>query len=187
LQLPQQAKVIMHVGRFTSQKNHAFLIDLFKYIHNYDNSILLCLAGDGELRQEVERKVEELGLRNSVRFLGVRKDIPQLLLSIAHVFVFPSLHEGAPVSVIEAQAAGVSCVISDRIPEIMIVVDSLVTRLSLDDSKGIWRNAVLAAMEKPKLDHDLVLSQIENSMFNIRQNAKTLSRIYFGNNSTRYL
>jgi hypothetical protein len=69
----------------------------------------------------------------------------------------------------------------------MIVVDSLVTRLSLDDSKGIWRNAVLAAMEKPKLDHDLVLSQIENSMFNIRQNAKTLSRIYFGNNSTRYL
>ena len=181
LQLPHEAKVIMHAGRFIAVKNHTFLIDLFKDIHEQNNTTILCLAGDGELRPKMEKKVEELGLQNSVRFLGVRKDIPQLLRSIAHAFVFPSLYEGLGVSVIEAQAAGVPCVISDGIPEIAVVIDSLVTRLSLDESTETWRNAVFKALEKPKFDHCRALLQIENSIFNIRQNVKILERVYLGN------
>jgi len=178
LQLFQQDKVIMHVGRFTSQKNHAFLIELFKDIHDHNNTTILCLAGEGELRQEIEIKAKDLGLQNCVRFLGIRRDIPQLLRLIAHVFVFPSLYEGLGVSVIEAQAAGVPCVISDRIPEIAIVVESLVTRISLDESIEVWRNAVLEALGKPKFDPNRALLQIENSDFNVKHNARTLENIY---------
>ena len=72
------------------------------------------LVGDGPLRNEIEQKAKELHIENEVLFLGIRSDINRLLQAF-DVFVFPSLHEGLPVSLIEAQGSGLPCIISDQI------------------------------------------------------------------------
>jgi glycosyltransferase involved in cell wall biosynthesis len=106
--------VIGHVGRFTKQKNHKFLIEVFaEFVKRRPDSTLL-LCGDGVLRKEMEKRVNELNIQNKVKFLGVRGDINQLLQAF-DLFLFPSLHEGLPVTLIEAQAAGIPCFISDEI------------------------------------------------------------------------
>lgn len=103
--------VIGHVGRFVDVKNHTYLIDVFSKMHKRDKNAVLYLVGDGPLRPDMENKVRKLGLENSVYFLGVRKDIANLM-QMFDVFVLPSLYEGLPVTLIEAQTAALPCVCS---------------------------------------------------------------------------
>lgn len=128
--------VVGHVGRFNQQKNHAFLIDVFQELHNRNPQARLVLVGKGELEQAVRQKVCALGLEEYVIFTGVRQDIPQLL-SAFDVFLFPSLYEGMPNTVIEAQATGLPCVISDTITKEVKVTD-LVCECSLNQSPKYW-------------------------------------------------
>jgi len=123
--------VLGHVGSFSIAKNHDFLIDVFKKVHNKNKQAVLLLIGDGFLRSSIEEKVKELGLSGSVIFTGIRSDISDLLQAV-DLFVFPSLFEGLPVSVIEAQAAGLPCLISDTITE-EVIVTNLVESLSIDE------------------------------------------------------
>ncbi|MEI4828906.1 glycosyltransferase family 1 protein [Bacillus sp. FJAT-53711] len=136
LQLHQDTFVVGHVGRFTHQKNHSFLIDIFAQLINLKPNSILLLAGDGPLRLEIEKKVEELNLRNNVKFLGIRSDIEKLLQAF-DVFVFPSVHEGLPVTLIEAQGAGLPCMISDAITQEVDMGMNLIERFPLTDKK-IW-------------------------------------------------
>jgi len=106
--------VVGHIGRFNHQKNHSFLIDIFKELLRTVPNAVLILAGDGPLRSVIEEKVKHLNLENKVQFLGIRSDV-EFLLQAFDVFVFPSLHEGLPITLIEAQASGLPCVISDVI------------------------------------------------------------------------
>ena len=106
--------VVGHVGRFVYQKNHRFLIDVFKQIQGADPTAALLLIGDGELMQEVRDRVREYGLDESVIFLGNRRDVHELYQAM-DVFALPSHYEGLPVSAVEAQASGLPCVLSDRI------------------------------------------------------------------------
>ncbi len=106
--------VVGHVGRFSHPKNHAFLLEIFAELAKVKPDSVLLLAGDGPLRSDMEKKAEKLNLGNRVRFLGVRSDINRLLQAF-DVFVFPSIYEGLPVTLIEAQSAGLPCVISDVI------------------------------------------------------------------------
>lgn len=114
LQIAGDTFVVGHVGRFAAQKNHALLLDVFKQFQAEVPGSLLLLAGDGPLREEMERRAQAMGLAERIRFLGVRSDIERLLQAF-DVFVFPSLHEGLPVTIIEAQGSGLPCVLSDRI------------------------------------------------------------------------
>ena len=107
-------KIIGHVGRFMEQKNHIFLIDVFNEIHKKDKDTVLMLVGKGELEEKIKAHISELNLDGSVFFAGVRSDIPHLM-SAMDVFVMPSFFEGMPNTVIEAQATGLPCVISDTI------------------------------------------------------------------------
>lgn len=106
--------VVGHVGRFNQQKNHAFLLDVFCELHKKRPASRLVLVGQGELEEQIRQKAHSLGIAPYVVFTGVRKDVPQLM-SAFDVFVFPSLYEGMPNTVIEAQATGLPCVISDTI------------------------------------------------------------------------
>ena len=108
--------VIGHVGRFCSQKNHAFLIDLFKRYHQKHTDSVLLLAGTGELQSKIQRKVNELGLTGHVKFLGIRNDVHRLYQAM-DCFILPSLYEGLPVVGIEAQASGVKCLFSNAITD----------------------------------------------------------------------
>ena len=112
--------VLGHVGRFFPQKNHTFLIDIFAEVHKRHPNSVLWLVGGGELndalKNQIKAKVDDFGLSDAVEFLGVRGDVNRLLQGMDS-FILPSLYEGLPVTMIEAQASGLPCTISDRVPE----------------------------------------------------------------------
>ncbi|MFC0216469.1 glycosyltransferase family 1 protein [Paenibacillus chartarius] len=138
----EDRRVIGHIGRFNKQKNHSFLIDIFQAVRQKDPNTVLLLAGDGDLRPAMESKVRQLGLQDSVRFLGVRSDIPQLMQAM-DVFLFPSLFEGLPVVLVEAQAAGLQCIVSDTITR-ETDVTGRVKFLGLNDSPAVWAEHIVS-------------------------------------------
>ncbi|KKZ98796.1 glycosyltransferase family 1 protein [Bacillus wiedmannii] len=122
--------VIGHVGRFAHPKNHTFLIDIFAQLIEYRPNSILLLVGDGPLRLEMKKKVEKLNLTDKIEFLGIRSDINRLLQAF-DTFIFPSIYEGLPVTLIEAQGAGLPCIISDTITQDVDLGLNLVEQCSL--------------------------------------------------------
>lgn len=163
---------LIHVGRFGDEKNHTFLVDAFAEVMKTEPAAKLLLAGDGELRTAIEDKVALLLPEGSARFLGVRKDIPELLQA-ADVFVFPSIFEGLPVTMIEAQAAGLPCVKSDTVTDECVVTD-LVKSLPIDDPKR-WAEEILSMKDTPRTDR---LTEIQASGYDITAAAEKLTRFY---------
>lgn len=137
--------VIGHVGRFEAMKNHIFLIEIFKKFHQQNSNSILLLIGDGDMRRLIEKKVTEYGLNKHVIFTGVRSDVPDLLQAI-DVFVFPSLYEGLGISVIEAQATGMYCIVSEKIPS-EAYVTRLVKTLSLRKTAELWADEIFNLSE----------------------------------------
>lgn len=135
--------VLGHVGRFSKEKNHSYLLDIFQAVHKKNPDALLILAGDGDLRTAIERRAAALGLMNSVKFLGIRKDIARLMQSF-DLFIFPSLFEGLPVVLVEAQAAGLTCLVADTITK-ETDVTGRVEFISLNESPEQWANRIIAA------------------------------------------
>lgn len=135
--------IVGHVGRFSAQKNHRFLVDIFKEIlKQKENSHLLLVGGNGELLEETKAYVSELELAHNVTFVGNRSDVPALL-SVFDMLIFPSLYEGMPNVVIEAQAAGLSCLISDTITE-EADITGLVKYYSLGKTAKEWAEEAIA-------------------------------------------
>ena len=147
LNISDNTLVVGHVGRFSEAKNHTFLLKIFNEICKNKDALLL-LAGDGELRQDIEAQAKQLGIYDKVAFLGRRNDVYSLMQAM-DVFVFPSLYEGFPVSVIEAQAAGLPCLISDGIPPESVLTD-LVKILPLTASENIWANETFNLLKEIK-------------------------------------
>lgn len=116
LGIPPKAIVMGHVGRFNEQKNHIFLVDIFSEIHKNNDRTYLLLIGDGPLKSTIEEKVKKQDLENYVIFAGNRSDVNELY-SAMNYFVFPSLYEGLPNTLIEAQANGLKCFASLTITE----------------------------------------------------------------------
>jgi glycosyltransferase involved in cell wall biosynthesis len=114
LKLDKRKFVLGHVGRFNHQKNHSFLLDIFAQVNKEIEDSVLILVGDGDLRLDIERKIKNLHLEDKVYLLGIRSDINRLLQAF-DLFLLPSIHEGLPVSLIEAQGAGLPCLIADNI------------------------------------------------------------------------
>lgn len=139
--IEENTLVFGHIGRFSMQKNHKFLIEIFAKIHEINPQSVLLLVGKGELESNVRKDVEQLGLTNKVIFAGVRKDVTELL-SAMDIFLFPSFFEGMPNTVIEAQTSGLPCLISDTITKEVAITD-LVNFLELDENPEQWaRKAV---------------------------------------------
>ena len=173
LSLPENAFVLGHVGRFSNSKNHSYLVDIFAELHKLEPNSYLLLVGDGALRKKIEAKVKALDLEHWVIFLGLRKDIPELLQAM-DVFAFPSLYEGLPLTLVEAQAAGLPCVISENIPVDCDMTD-LISRVSLDDPPEVWTERIFAAKAKPRKD---TCAEIVAAGFDIAENAKWLAEFY---------
>lgn len=167
--------VIGHVGRFHSQKNHDFLIDVFKTIHDQCNKAVLLLVGEGHLKNSIEKKVAELGLKECVIFAGLRSDIPEILQAM-DVFLFPSLFEGLPVTLIEAQAAGLPCVVSDKITDEVKITKDLVSFVSLNESFEQWGAIVLKAADNfERKDRQI---EIEKSGYDIVTTTQWMQAFY---------
>lgn len=137
----EEKLVIGHVGRFSEQKNHTFLIDVFAEILKANENAVLLLIGTGEKQQELLHKVQKLGIAEKVIFAGTRDDVP-VLLSAMDLMVFPSLYEGMPNVVIEAQAAGLPVVASDSITK-EADITGLVKYIPLEKNAKEWAHAAL--------------------------------------------
>lgn len=175
------ALVVGHVGRFFPQKNHAFLIDVFRDIHRLRPDSVLWLVGGGELddrlKNETRQRVSDYGLDDCVRFFGVRTDVNKLLQGM-DVFVLPSLYEGLPVSMIEAQSSGLPCAISDRVPSECRVTDN-VQSIPLDSSSREWaRRIVDQAVSSSASNRALAASTVADAGFDIQRNAAWLQDFY---------
>ncbi|MDG5472604.1 glycosyltransferase family 1 protein [Jeotgalibacillus sp. ET6] len=149
LQLREESFLVGHIGRFNKQKNHLFLLDVFhETLKNHPDAHLL-LVGTGTLQSKIEQKIKLLGIEDRVHLLGVRNDIPQLLQAI-DVFAFPSLHEGLPVTLIEAQCSGVPCVISNNITQEVDLGCGLIRRHPIEDPK-VWAAALLSTSQSKQI------------------------------------
>lgn len=168
--------VVGHVGKLYEVKNHTFLIDVFYELQKKQKNAYLLLVGGGKLRQELEKKCRELGIREHVAFLGMRNDIPQLLQAM-DVFVFPSLYEGMPNAVLEAQASGLPLLISDVITKSVKCTERTYYK-SLSDGTSGWAKEIL---KLSKMDYDRktdTAAQIREKGFDVEECAVKLREIY---------
>lgn len=140
LNIDSDTVVIGHTGRMTPQKNHLFIVDIFfEFQKKYPNSKLI-LIGDGELKSTIENKIETYGIKSKVIMAGSQTNIHQWL-QIMDIFLFPSLYEGLPVSLVEAQASGLKCFVSDGIPPQSFITD-LCHVMPLKQSAQDWATAI---------------------------------------------
>lgn len=175
LKIGSEALVLGHVGRFSHQKNHLFLLEVFARISMEVPNAVLILAGDGPLKSTIIEKAKKLNIDKKVKLIGVREDI-NLLLQSFDVFVFPSLHEGLPVTLIEAQGAGLPCVISNRISMEVDMGIGLVHYLSITNQKN-WLDTIvnLAKDNKSRTIPENALSQ---NGYDIRKTAALTETSY---------
>ena len=165
--------IIGHVGRFNPQKNHLFLLDIFAALLKKEPNAVLLLVGGGENMLKIQAKAHALGIAEHVRFLGVRSDVADLMQAM-DVFVFPSLYEGLGIVLIEAQAAGLPCVVSDTIPREAYLTD-LVTAERLSSSTETWADNILEKRNFPRIDRR---AEIAAHGFDITTEAVKLQEFY---------
>ena len=166
--------LVGHIGRFAEQKNHLFLLDIFKEIVSLHPDSVLLLVGDGELRQQIEAKIKTLNLEGKVVLLGLRSDVNELLMAM-DVLVFPSKYEGLPVTLVEAQCSGLPCVISDKVPSDSILIKELIQVCSLADSSSEWAEIALL---KKDIGRSSCAEKIREAGFDVESNAKWLEDFY---------
>ena len=141
--------VIGHVGRFTTPKNHPFIINLFEEYHKRNRDSALMLVGDGENKEHIKMLVKEKGLTDSVFFVGAVSNVWEYM-SAMDIFLFPSFYEGFGIVLLEAQANGLPCVVSNVISNLAIVNENIVS-LGLDKGLDVWLKA-LEQLNSERLD-----------------------------------
>lgn len=172
-------KIVGHVGRFEEQKNHFFFLEVGRSLINKGEDIKFLLVGDGPLRPQVEAKVLELGFSDRVIFTGIRDDVPRILKGAADLLLFPSKWEGTPRVIVEAQAAGVPCLISDVIPSDVDLVKPLVRRLSLAEPPEVWATVAWELLQNPPpVSQAEALRIVAESPFHIENNVRELEKLY---------
>ena len=175
LQISNDTLVIGHVGSFWKIKNQTFLIDIFQELHKQNPHSKLLLVGEGELKNAMIQKVQSLHLENVILFLGSRSDVPDLLKAF-DVFVFPSLGEGLSVAMLEAQCAGLPCVVSNTIPKEVEMTD-LITYLPLNNQPKTWCEQILKVSQK-KNNRNQYPAILTEKGYDIRKNAEWLQNYY---------
>lgn len=172
LGLSQEQEVIVHVGAFRPQKNHKFLVEVFNEYHKKCKNSVLLLVGSGELLEEVKTQVKELGLDKAVIFTGSRKDL-ESILAASDKFLFPSLYEGFPNALLEAQASGLLCVASSEITEQACLENCV--RVSLSEELSKWVEALSCPVKPNREDYARL---VEEKGFGVEAEIKRLENLY---------
>ena len=172
--------VIGHVGRFVKQKNHIRLIDIFYNIYKQNKNSVLVLIGKGPLLDVIKQKVNELGIENAVIFGGIRDDINEIYQAM-DIFLFPSLFEGLPFVLVEAQTAGLPCFITDNLSDEVRVLDTTIP-ISLDEDNSFWSRKILSYLKQISNKKRKEKSkEMYKSKFNIEEEIKFIEKIYIDN------
>lgn len=172
---PEQ-KAICHIGRFSDPKNHEFLLKAFAKCGGGEFDGRLFLIGRGPLRNNMEQLAAELNIRDKVVFLGVRSDIPDLLMAM-DLFVFPSKWEGLGIAAIEAQASGLPCILSPALPD-MAVCSPYAYKMDSLNSTAAWAERMVD--EPIRADSDRIdgVNYVGESGFDITCAAGFLTALY---------
>ncbi|WP_047414401.1 glycosyltransferase family 1 protein [Cellulophaga sp. Hel_I_12] len=165
--------VLGHIGRFTHQKNHEYLLKIFAELNKKNEPYVLALIGDGPLQSKIKEEAKKLGISDRVHFLGLRTDIPNIV-QMLDVFVFPSFYEGLPVTLIEAQAAGLQIIASDTITkEVQLTPD--IQFASIAEAPEVWANKIIALGKNIKKNN---FEAIVAGNYDIISNTKEIQKFY---------
>ena len=172
--LDKNTLVVGHVGRFMPQKNHGFILEIFSELVKLHPSSVLFLVGEGDLEEETKKRASELQIAEKVIFAGVRNDVEKILQAM-DIFVLPSLYEGLGIVAVEAQAAGLPCIISDRVPLECERTKGLVHQISLQEDASVWAKKICALSSVERIDRS---SEIIETNYDIKDNALKLEQLY---------
>lgn len=178
LGIPHEARVVGHVGRFDVQKNHRFLVEVARAIVDKHQDIHFLCVGNGPLRHQVEGQCKDLGLSSNMHFAGIRTDVPRLMSGAMDVFILPSLWEGLPLALIEAQAAGLFCVHSSEIAEEASILAERCVRLSISEAADKWAQETIDALGRGRFHIKASLGRIAATDFCIERSSSYLSSLY---------
>ncbi len=150
LDLPEDALIIGHVGRFVVEKNHELMIDIVAELDRRSQNVHLVMVGDGSRREMVARRASEKGIDDRCHFLGARGDVHRVMAAF-DLFLLPSHSEGFGIVAVEAQAAALPVVTSETVPREIEVVPELIRRVELSAPVECWADAILtsAAADAP--------------------------------------
>lgn len=165
--------VIGHVGSFSHPKNHTFLLNIFKEFHRRHPQSRLLIVGDGYLRGKIETKIQQLGLYNDVTLTGNVGNVKELLMAM-DAMVFPSLFEGFGFAPLEAQASGLPVVMSDTVPNTVILSD-LVRTMPLSESPQAWCDVIEQSKYGDRQQYNRIIAETD---FNINKMVHTLENLY---------
>lgn len=178
LGISSEKLVLGHVGRMSEPKNHKFLLAILKTLKT-KTDVVLVLIGDGELKNEIIHEINELGLSDDVLLLGSRDDAVDIMVSLFDVIAFPSLYEGLPLTVVEAQAVGVPIIVAENITREAEFDSGIVSYLSLENTADTWADAILNST--PPVERGLNYEKFSKTGFYLPNHIKNLKRIYYGN------
>lgn len=165
--------VVGHIGRMAPPKNQKFLLQIFKKVKKERTNSILLMIGNGPLKKEIESEIKRLNLQDSVILLGVRNDVPNLLMAM-DVFVLPSLSEGLGIVAIEAQASGLKCILSDKVP---VETDMGGAKyISLQTYCKQWASAILNCEKKH--NRNSYLSNLIKNGYSIKELVEALQNYY---------
>ncbi len=171
------APVLGHVGRFHAQKNHDFLLEVAAALRPRRPAARWLLVGDGPERPRIEQRAHALGLSDALVFCGLRDDVPELLGAM-DAFVFPSLYEGLPLALLEAQGAGLRAVASSRISREASAVNGALRFLPLEAGPAAWADAALGCLDRGKIPASQAYLGLDAGGFGIAQSLHGLLDIY---------
>ena len=171
--------VLGHVGRFSAPKNHTYLIDIFASLCSMREDAVLVLVGDGPGKAAIEKKCTELGIREKVLFMGNSKQ-PENYYQAFDLFLLPSLYEGLPGVLVEAQAAGLRCLVSDRVTREAQATD-LVTYLDIDKPASTWAEEILA---QENYDRRVTYHEIAEAGLDVKKQAEAYRNFYLSGDSS---
>lgn len=166
--------VVGHIGNFTRPKNYPFLLKVFRKLKEKNNNAILLLIGKYDNDPTIRKRIARMKLSDSVILTGVREDIPELLQAM-DVFVFPSLYEGIPVSLMEAQASGLRCLVSDTVSK-EAKVTGLVEYIPLKKSHKYWSEK--AGSYACGYDRSSPQEELRHAGYDVAVNAKWLEEFY---------
>lgn len=167
--------LIGNIGRFTEQKNQLFLLDIFSKVIEKQQSSYLLLCGEGPLKDSLMKKAEKLNILNHVLFIGTVPNVNEYM-SAMDLFVLPSLYEGLPVTMVEAQASGLPVVCSDEITREVKITDG-VKYLSLREGSSNWADEILISATQTRnrfADNETV----KDSQFNVESLVRSVEFVY---------
>lgn len=180
LGIPPGSRVIGHVGSFRRQKNHEFLLKVAQRLADVAPEAFFLLIGDGPLKDSIESTVREAGLVDRFLILGDREDVPRIMLGAMDSLLFPSLYEGLPRVLLEAQAAGLPCVASDSITREAEAIPGTVRFVSLKAGAEAWARVAACSLAEGQNrgKGSAAIEAFSSRGLTVEMNAHYLSRLY---------